>query len=94
MKIYYQWDNQKNKLLKQSREICFEQIIMHIDKGNLIDIIEHPNQKKYPNQKMLIVNVNEYAYFVPFVKEKENVCFLKTIIPSRKATKKYLRGEK
>ncbi len=94
MEIYYHWDNKKNELLKQYRNICFEQIVMHVDKGDLIDIIEHPNKKKYPNQKMLVVAVNEYAYLVPFVEEKENVYFLKTIIPSRKATKKYLRGEK
>ena len=94
MKIYYCWDTDKNKVLKWSRGICFEQIVMHIDKGDLIDIIEHPNQNKYPNQKMLIVNVNEYIYLIPFVKEKENIYFLKTIVPSRKAAKKYLRGEK
>ena len=94
MKIYYCWDTDKNKVLKRLRGICFEQIVMHIDKGDLIDIIEHPNQNKYPNQKMLIVNVNEYIYLIPFVEEKENVYFLKTIVPSRKATKKYLRGEK
>lgn len=91
---HYQWDNEKNELLKYSREICFEQIAMHIDQGDLIDIIEHPNQNRYPNQKMLVVNVTGYIYLVPFIKEEENIYFLKTIILSRKATKKYLRGEK
>ena len=92
--VHYQWDNGKNELLKYSRKICFEQIAMHIDQGNLIDIIEHPNQNRYPNQKMLVVNITGYIYLVPFIKEKGDVYFLKTIIPSRKATKKYLRGEK
>lgn len=94
MEIYYRWDNVKNEILKQIRNIGFEQIIMHINKGGLIDIIEHPNQNRYPNQKMLVVNVNEYIYLVPFVEEDQNVYFLKTIMPSRKVTKKYKRGEK
>ncbi|MCK5306790.1 MAG: toxin [Candidatus Omnitrophica bacterium] len=93
MEEYYKWNNEKNELLKYSRKICFEQIAMHIDQGDLIDIIGHPNQNRYPNQKMLVVKVNEYVYLVPFIKEG-NVRFLKTIIPSRKATKKYIRGEK
>ena len=93
MEEYYKWNNEKNELLKYSRKICFEQIAMHIDQGDLIDIIGHPNQTRYPNQKMLVVKVNEYVYLVPFIKEG-NVRFLKTIIPSRKATKKYIRGEK
>ena len=94
MEMHYQWDNEKNELLKLSRNICFEQLVMHINHGDLTDIIEHPNRNRYPDQKMLVVNVNDYIYLVPFLKEKENVYFLKTIIPSRKATKKYLRGEK
>ena len=94
MDTYYNWDNNKNKLLKKDRNICFEQIVSCIEKGFLIDIIQHPNKSKYPNQNILIINVNNYAYLVPFVLEKENTYFLKTIIPSRDATKKYLRGEK
>lgn len=93
MEIHYQWNNEKNELLKYSRKLCFEQVALHIDRGDLIDIIEHPNQDKYPNQKMLVVNVNGYIYLIPFIEEGD-VYFLKTIIPNRKATKKYLRGEK
>ena len=94
METYYRWDDDKNAKLKKERNICFEQIVMHIDNGDLIDIIEHNNQNKYPGQQMLVVSVNEYVYLVPFIKEKEHAFFLKTIIPSRKATKRYLRGEK
>ena len=94
MEIYYRWDNGKNEMLGQKRDICFEQIVMHIDKGDLVDIIANPNQNKYPGQKILIVDINGYIWLVPFVQEQENVYFLKTIIPSRKATKKYLRGER
>jgi hypothetical protein len=57
-----------------------------------VDIVEHPNQEKYKGQKIFIVNIDQYAYLVPFV-ESEQETFLKTIIPSRKATKKYLRGQ-
>lgn len=94
MEAYYKWDSDKNDKLKQGREICFEQVVMHIDKGDLIDIIEHNNQNKYPGQKMFIININGYVFLVPFVEEKQNIYFLKTIMPSRKATQKYLRGEK
>lgn len=88
MKIYY-WDIDKNDLLKREREISFEDILLYIEKGNVLAIIKHPNENKYPGQKMYIIEINEYAYLVPFV-ETENEIFLKTIIPSRKATKKYL----
>ncbi|MBU1043393.1 MAG: BrnT family toxin [Candidatus Omnitrophica bacterium] len=94
MDIYYQWDNEKNELLKQKRDICFEQVVMRINKGDLLDIIENPNCDKYPDQRILIININGYVWLVPFVQEQQNVYFLKTIIPSRKATKRYLRGEK
>ena len=87
---YYNWNEEKNELLKATRDICFEQIVMHIERGDLLDIQPHPNAEKYPNQKIMIVNVNEYIFVVPFVENDKEV-FLKTIIPSRKLTKKYLR---
>lgn len=67
-------------------------IVFHIENGDEVDVFDHPNQKRYPNQKILVVLVDEYAYLVPYV-ESEAAIFLKTIIPSRKATKKYI-GEK
>ena len=88
---YYKWNHDKNERLKAERGISFEQVILHIERGDLIDVIEHPNQSKYPNQQMLIVKIKNYAYLVPFVEDEEGK-FLKTIIPSRKATREYLGG--
>ncbi len=88
---YYKWNHDKNEGLKEERGLSFEQVILHIERGDLIDVIEHPNQSKYPNQQMLIVKIKNYAYLVPFVEDEEGK-FLKTIIPSRKATREYLGG--
>jgi len=87
----YNWDDNKNLKLIVSRKISFEEIVLAIEHGALIDEIEHPNQQKYRGQKMFIVQVGDYVYLVPYV-ENENVLFLKTVIPSRKATKRYLAG--
>ena len=88
---YYKWNHDKNERLKADRVVGFEQVMLHIERGDLIDVVENPNHSKYPNQKMLVVKIKEYAYLVPFV-EDEDVKFLKTIIPSRKATREYLGG--
>lgn len=88
MKVYA-WENEKNEWLINERGISFERIINIIEHNGLLDIIKHPNSEKYPNQRMFIVNINEYAYLVPFVESQEEI-FLKTVIPSRKATKKYI----
>jgi uncharacterized DUF497 family protein len=87
---YFIWNSDKNEQLKKERDISFEQIVIQIEEGKLHDILEHPNQEKYENQKIFVVELNEYIHLVPFVEDKEYV-FLKTIIPSRKATKKYLK---
>ena len=87
---YFTWNNLKNEQLKEDRNISFEMIIYLIESGNVLDIIKHPNQEKYANQSIFIVEYNDYAYLVPFVEDEKEI-FLKTIIPSRKATKKYLR---
>jgi len=83
------WNDDKNKWLLQVRGISFEDILYHLSHDGLLDVIQHPNQEQYPDQSILIVNVEGYAYLVPFI-ENENVIFLKTIIPSRKMTRKYL----
>ena len=87
--IKYTWDSKKNALLKETRRVSFEQVVLHIERGDLLKIIEHPNQEKYPGQRMLVLNICEYIYLVPFL-DLENERVLKTIIPSRKATKVYL----
>jgi len=86
---HFAWNTEKNAELIDNRAISFERVIYHIERDGLLDIIVHPNQSKYPNQKMFIVNVSNYAFLVPFV-ESDSEIFLKTVIPSRKATKKYL----
>jgi uncharacterized DUF497 family protein len=90
MKIF-SWSNEKNALLKAERQISFEEIVLYIEMGFLLDVLEHPNQEKYKGQKVFVVRVDDYVYLVPFI-EAEKEVFLKTIIPSRKATRKYLKG--
>jgi uncharacterized DUF497 family protein len=87
---YFIWNSDKNEQLKRERDILFEQIVIQIEEGKLHDILEHPNQQKYKDQKIFVVELNEYIHLVPFVEDEEYV-LLKTIIPSRKATKKYLK---
>ncbi len=89
----YDWDEHKNTKLKLERDISFEAIVDAINQGNLLDTLKHPNKLKYSNQKIYFVKVEEYVYLVPFVEDKDKM-FLKTIIPSRKATRKYLKGER
>lgn len=84
------WNEEKNDLLKEERGVSFEQIVAHILQGDLLQIEDHPNQERYPGQKYFIVRVDEYAYVVPFV-ETGNDAFLKTIYPSRRATRQYIR---
>ncbi|MCL5011270.1 MAG: DUF4258 domain-containing protein [Patescibacteria group bacterium] len=86
---YFDWDNGKNEVLKRERDVGFEDVLTAIEAGDTLDILENSNKKKYPNQKVFVVRIEDYAFIVPFVEDEEKV-FLKTIIPSRKATKKYL----
>lgn len=88
---YFLWNEEKNELLKSERQVSFEDIVFYIEKGYLLDVLEHPNQEQYKGQKIFAVQSDDYVYFAPFI-ENENEIFLKTIIPSRKATKKYLKG--
>lgn len=92
MKIY-RWDSKKNDRLKERRGISFEEVVLQLNAAEPLDILEHPNKKSYPNQRIFVVLLRGYAYLVPFVEAKDEV-FLKTIIPSRKATRDYLaKGE-
>lgn len=86
---YFDWNEEKNELLKLERDVSFEEVLIAIEAGGLLDILKNRKESKHPNQKIFVVNINNYAYLVPFVEDKEKI-FLKTIIPSRKATKKYI----
>ena len=90
---HYRWNHEKNLKLKAERGISFEQVAMHIERGDVLDVVQHINQKRYPNQLILVVEIDNYAYLVPFVEDDQGK-FLKTIIPSRKATREYLGGNK
>jgi uncharacterized DUF497 family protein len=89
----FRWSPEKNEALIASRGISFEGVVVAVESGGLLDILTHPNQAKYPRQRILVVAADNYVYLVPFV-EEDAYFFLKTIIPSRKATKDYLtQGE-
>ena len=81
--MIFDWNNEKNIMLKRDRNISFERIIIAIEQDNLLDILEHPNKEKYPNQFLILVEIDRYVYVVPCVLEND-ICFLKTIFPSRK----------
>jgi hypothetical protein len=84
------WSAEKNEVLRAGRGISFEAIVVAIESGGLLDILAHPNQAKYPGQRVMVVVCDDYAYLVPFV-ERADCFFLKTAIPSRKATRDYLK---
>lgn len=88
---HYRWDREKNEWLKAERGVSFEQVAMCVERGDVLDVYEHPNKAQYGHQQILVVAIGEYAYLVPFVESDEGL-FLKTIIPSRKATRRYLGG--
>ncbi len=84
---------EKNELLKEQREISFEDVILALESGKLLDDIQHPNKEKYPNQNIFIIliEIKDYVYLVPYVEDDTSI-FLKTIIPSRQMNKKYNKG--
>ena len=88
----FNWNNEKNELLKKTRHISFENVVYALEQGALLDIIENPNEEKYRGQYVLVVDIDGYVHMVPFV-ENDSEIFLKTIIPSRKMTKLYLGEE-
>jgi len=85
----FNWNHEKNEQLREQRGISFEEVLFHIENGDVLDILEHPNQERYEGQRMFVVAIEKYAHLVPFIEDEKEV-FLKTIIPSRKATKRYL----
>ena len=85
------WNAETNQLLMVERGISFEDVLFALQAGRLLDDLVHPNNNKYPNQRIFVVEIDEYAWLVPYV-ENEDEIFLKSVIPSRKATKQYLKG--
>ena len=86
---HFSWSPEKNDWLKRERGVSFEDGVFHVQAGDEVDLFEHPNQARYPGQKIMVVLIEGYAYLVPFVESGDEI-FLKTIIPSRKATRQYL----
>ena len=88
----FYWNEEKNVLLKQERGVSFERIVVAIEEGHLLDVLEHPNKGKYRNQIILVVEIEDYAFCIPCVQESNSNFFLKTLYPSRKYTKQYKLG--
>lgn len=88
---HFSWSVEKNEQLQRERGISFEEVVFYIERGDILDLLRHPNDERYGHQQIFVVAVEGYAFLVPFVESEEEV-FLKTIIPSRKATKQYLGG--
>jgi len=87
----FRWNHEKNEALKADREVSFEEITLAIEGDGLLDIQQHPKPEKYPGQRIFVICLRDYVYLVPFIEETD-FYFLKTIIPSRKATRDYLGG--
>ena len=85
----FDWSIEKNEWLQKERGVSFDQVLIAIQSGDLLDDTDHPNKKRYSKQRIFVVNINNYVYLVPYVEDDEKI-FLKTVIPSRKATKKYI----
>ena len=83
------WNDEKNEMLRRVRGVCFEDVLVLIDAGFVLDVIRHPNPQRYPKQRIIVLRINEYVWLIPYVKRKGER-FLKTMIPSRKATREYL----
>jgi uncharacterized DUF497 family protein len=85
----FQWSPDKNAELRAERGVSFEEVVVAIEAGGLVEVLTHPNPSRYPRQRVMIVAWDGYAYLVPFVEEADHY-FLKTVIPSRKATRDFL----
>ena len=88
--VQFDWNDEKDEKLRRERGVSFEEVVFHIFNGDILSIVEHPNQRRYAGQKIMFLRMGDYVYMVPYQRQ-EDVVFLKTIIPSRKATQKYLR---
>ena len=91
MGVVFDWSTEKNQQLIEVRGVSFESVVSVIEQGGLLDVLEHPNQDRYPGQNIYVVEILGYVHLVPFVTQADGLRFLKTIIPSRKATRDYSR---
>ena len=91
MNASFAWNNEKNQQLSAERAVSFERVVSAIEQGGLVDVLEHPNQDRYPGQLVYVVEIDDYMHLVPLVMQRDGTQFLKTIIPSRKATRDYRR---
>jgi len=87
------WNPDKNRKLIKERNISFENVVFSLKSGGLLDDVSHPNRGKYPHQRVFVISIDDYVYLVPYVENEEEI-FLKTIVPSRKASKQYLGGKR
>ena len=93
MEVRFDWSTEKNQQLVEQRGISFERVVTAIEQGGLVNVLEHPNQERYPGQSIYVVDIEAYISLVPFVSEADGSRFLQTIIPSRKATRDYRRRQ-
>jgi len=88
----FNYSAEKNALLKAERDISFDEVIAAIQNGQVLDVIRHPNKKKYPHQELMVIRIRGYVHMVPFLEQQDGSLFLKTVYPSRKAGKHYMSG--
>ena len=93
MSASFDWSTERNQRLIEERGISFESVVSAIEQGGLVEVLEYPNQDHYPGQLIYVVESDETIHLVPFVTQADGTRFLKTIIPSRKATKAYRRRQ-
>ena len=93
MNSFFDWSTKKNQQLLEQRGVSFERVISAVERGGLLDVLQHPSQDRYPGQSIYVVDIDAYVYLVPFVMQADDARFLKTIIPSRKATRDYQRRQ-
>ena len=86
------WNADKNQQLIKERGVSFEDVVFYLSQGEVLDDLKHPNSGRYPDQRIFVLNIDGYVYLVPYVENRSEI-FLKTIIPSRKATKQYLEDK-
>ena len=91
MSVSFDWSTEKNQWLIEERGLSFERVVSAIEQGGLVDVLEHPNQDRYPGQMIYVVEIDEYLHLVPYVTQADGTRFLKTIIPSRKSMRDYRR---